>query len=57
VPTSQWFEDEAVRQVVTIPLADLAPGVVYNIGVGWYDPATAGRLGDRAILSQGVVKP
>ena len=57
VPTSQWFEDEVVSQVVTIPLADLAPGVVYNIGVGWYDPATGDRLGERAILSQGVVKP
>ncbi|MEK7784631.1 MAG: hypothetical protein AAB658_04270, partial [Chloroflexota bacterium] len=57
VPTSQWFENEAVSQVVTIPLADLAPGVVYNIGVGWYDPATGDRLSERAILSQGVVKP
>jgi hypothetical protein len=56
-PTSQWFENEVVSQVVTIPLADLAPGVVYNIGVGWYDPATGDRLGERAILSQGVVKP
>ncbi|MBI3241473.1 MAG: hypothetical protein HYZ49_04175 [Chloroflexi bacterium] len=57
VPTSQWFENEAVSQMVTISLADLAPGVVYNIGVGWYDPATGNRLGERAILSQGVVKP
>jgi len=57
VPTSQWFENEVVSQVVTIPLADLAPGVVYNIGVGWYDPATGNRLGERAILSQGVVRP
>ena len=57
VPTSQWFESEVVSQVVTIPLTNLAPGVVYNIGVGWYDPATGGRLGERAILSQGVVRP
>ncbi len=57
MPTSQWFENEVVSQAVTIPLADLAPGVVYNIGVGWYDPATGHRLGERAILSQGVVKP
>ncbi len=57
VPTSQWFEGEVVSQGVTIPLTDLAPGVVYNIGVGWYDPITGDRLGERAILSQGVVKP
>jgi hypothetical protein len=57
VPTSQWFDNEAVSQVVTTSLADLAPGVVYNIGVGWYDPATGNRLGERAILSQGVAKP
>jgi hypothetical protein len=57
VPTSQWFENEAVSQTIEIPLADLAPGMVYNIGVGWYDPATGDRLGKRAILSQGVVRP
>jgi hypothetical protein len=57
VPTTQWFKDEVVNQTLTLPLTGLAPGTLYNIGVGWYDPATGDRLGERVILSQGVVKP
>lgn len=57
VPTRQWFKDEVVNQTLTIPLAGLAPGTLYNIGVGWYDPVSGDRLGERVILSQGVVRP
>lgn len=57
IPTSEWEEDEVVAITVNIPLTDLTPGVVYNIAVGWYDPNTGNRLGDRIILSQGITKP
>ncbi|MBI4315234.1 MAG: hypothetical protein HY679_04810, partial [Chloroflexi bacterium] len=42
VPTSQWFAGEAVSQTVTLPLEG-APAGTYNIGVGWYNPATDDR--------------
>ncbi len=57
IPTSDWEEDEVVAITANIPLTDLTAGVVYNIAVGWYDPATGNRLGDRVILSQGITKP
>jgi len=56
-PTSQWEKQEVINITVTLPLADLEPNTVYNLGVGWYDPATGDRLGDRVVLSQGVVRP
>ena len=57
IPTSQLEENEVLNLRLEIPLTDLVPGTVYNIGVGWYDPATGNRLGDRVILDQGVTKP
>ncbi len=56
VPTSQWFADEAVSQIVTLPLKGVPAGT-YNIGVGWYNPATGDRLGERLILNQALVVP
>lgn len=53
--TSQWAKDEVVSVSVSLPLAELEPSAIYNIGVGWYDPDTGDRLGERVILSQGVV--
>ncbi len=57
IPTSQWAKDEVVSVTISLPLADLESNTVYNIGVGWYDPNTSDRLGERVILSQGVVRP
>jgi hypothetical protein len=57
IPTSQLEKDEVLNLTLEIPLTDLVSGTVYNIGVGWYDPNTGDRLGDRVILDQGVVKP
>jgi len=56
VPTSQWFAGEAVSQIVTLTLEG-APAGTYNIGVGWYNPATGDRLGERLILNQALVVP
>jgi hypothetical protein len=57
VPTSLWETGEVVPVAVSLPLDALKPGTVYNIGVGWYDPLTGDRLGERVLLSQGIVKP
>jgi len=57
IPTSQWQKNEVVIVSASLPLADLESKTVYNIGVGWYDPNTGARLGQRVILSQGVAKP
>ncbi|MBI4315578.1 MAG: hypothetical protein HY679_06555, partial [Chloroflexi bacterium] len=56
IPTSQWFADEAVSQIVTLPLEGVPAGT-HNIGVGWYNPATGDRLGERLILNQALVVP
>lgn len=57
IPTSQWAKDEVVSVTISLPLTDLESNTVYNIGIGWYDPNTSDRLGERVILSQGIVKP
>ncbi len=57
LPTSQWFVGEVVGETTSLPLDDLESGTLYNIGLGWYDPASGGRLGERVILNQGVIKP
>ncbi len=46
-----------VSLTASLPLDALASGTVYNIGVGWYDAAHGDRIGERLILSQGIVKP
>ena len=57
IPTSQWQGGEVMIVSASLPLADLESKTVYNIGVGWYDPNTGARLGERVILSQGIAKP
>ncbi len=57
LPTSQWFVGEVVSEKVSLPLNKLVSGKLYNIGLGWYDPASGNRLGERVILNQGVIKP
>lgn len=45
-PTSWWAEGEQVVDLHTFPLpADIPPGL-YDLVVGWYNPATGERLGE-----------
>jgi hypothetical protein len=47
--TSRWAVGEATTDHVLMALPDDVPAGEYNLLVGLYDPATGGRLGDRAI--------
>jgi hypothetical protein len=67
-PTSQWAAGEVVPEVVRLDLAGVPPGI-YQVAVGWYDPADpAARLPaqaasgqrlpeDRAVLPDEVTVP
>jgi hypothetical protein len=43
-PTSAWGAGEMVRDVFTLTLPAEAPPGLYNVQVGWYDPASEERL-------------
>ncbi len=43
-PTQDWLPTEVVTEIVELPLAELVPGVAYNLAVGWYVADTGARL-------------
>jgi hypothetical protein len=53
-PTTFWWPGETVKDVISIPLDDVPPGV-YGIAVGVYEPSTGERL--PLVKSQGQLIP
>lgn len=55
VATTTWEHGTILRDVYTLPLTDVPSGV-YDLSVGWYDPASGERLpvgdGDHVIVGQ-----
>ncbi|MBN1994179.1 MAG: glycosyltransferase family 39 protein [Anaerolineae bacterium] len=43
IPTNAWPVGQTIREITTLPLPDLEPGV-YDLYLGMYDPATFVRL-------------
>jgi hypothetical protein len=43
-PTSAWGDGEMVRDTFTLTVPADAPAGLYDLHVGWYDPATGDRL-------------
>ncbi len=43
-PTSAWGAEEMVRDTFTLTVPADAPAGLYDVQVGWYDPATQERL-------------
>jgi hypothetical protein len=43
-PTSQWGAGEMVRDIFTLTIPAGAPPGLYEVQVGWYDPAVGERL-------------
>jgi hypothetical protein len=43
-PTSDWGAGEMVRDIFTLAVPDDAPPGLYEVQVGWYNPATDERL-------------
>jgi hypothetical protein len=56
-PTSAWGAGEMVRDTFTLTVPTDAPPGLYNVQVGWYNPATQARLPVAGATSQrlGVV--
>ncbi len=52
-PTSLWAAGEVVSETITLPLAGIPAGS-YQIGVGWYDPASGARLSASDAAGQAI---
>ncbi len=56
-PTSSWTAEEIVDDSHTFSLPEDIPPGVYDLVVGWYDPASGLRLGMEHLLAMIEVKP
>jgi hypothetical protein len=54
-PVMGWLPGEYLTDTRTLRLPDGAADGEYRLGVGFYDPVTGLRLGDRVILDTPVV--
>jgi hypothetical protein len=55
IPMMGWLPGEYLTDPRTLRLPDVTADGEYRLGVGFYDPITGLRLGDRVILDTPVV--